>query len=104
MSAKSDTERKRVAGVTGLNWRIPISALEHRDRTPFFQGDDRLLPGRPAPHLAPVPAPLGAHDHPAHGGDTTPEPRLDLPPDLRHVRRPARADAVPPAHPLGRRR
>src|SRR2546422_7015336 len=53
MSAKSDTERKRVAGVTGLNWRMPISALEHRDRVALFQGDDRFLPRRPPPDLAP---------------------------------------------------
>src|SRR6266536_6416110 len=31
-SAKSETERNRVAGVIGRNCRMPISALEHLDR------------------------------------------------------------------------
>src|SRR5256886_17076309 len=83
MAPKSDTERKRVAGVTGLNWRMPISALEPRDRVALFQGDDRLLPGRPPPHIAPVAAALGAHDHGAHGGHVDLEQRLDPRPDLR---------------------
>src|SRR5947209_716973 len=39
-SAKSETERKRVAEVTGLNCRMPISALEHLDRVAFFQRHD----------------------------------------------------------------
>src|SRR5205814_8352348 len=104
MSPKSDTERKRVAGVTGLNWRIPISALEHRDRIPFFQGDDRLLPGRPPPHIAPVAAALRAHDHGAHGGDADFEQRLDRRPDLRLGRVRVHAKRVLLARPVGRRR
>src|SRR5256886_14750246 len=83
MAPKSDTERKRVAGVTGLNWRMPISALEPRDRVTLFQGDDRLLPGRPPPDIAPVAAALGAHDHGAHGRHVDLEQRLDRRPDLR---------------------
>src|SRR4051812_31036570 len=37
ISAKSETLRKRVPLVTGLNWRIPIGrlALEDLDRVPF---------------------------------------------------------------------
>src|SRR2546430_5467845 len=58
MSPKSDTERKRVAGVTGLNWRMAISDLAHRDPVALFQGDDCLLPGRPTPHIAPLAAAL----------------------------------------------
>src|SRR2546422_11690414 len=47
ISEKSETERKRVAGVIGLNCRVPISALEHRDRIAFLERYDRLFPGRP---------------------------------------------------------
>src|SRR6059036_2882047 len=38
-SAKSETERKRVADVTGLNCRMPISALEHLDRGLIWASD-----------------------------------------------------------------
>src|SRR6059036_2175535 len=67
-SAKSDTERNRVDGVTGLNCRMPISALEHLDRIALFEGHDRLFPGRPPAHVAPLAAPLGAHYQGAHIG------------------------------------
>src|SRR5574341_2431484 len=67
-SAKSDTERNRVAGVTGLNWRMPMSALEHLDRVPVLQGHDRLLPGRPHALIPPVGPALGAdHERPDVG-------------------------------------
>src|SRR6059036_1747686 len=83
MSPKSDTERKRVAGVTGLNWRTPISALEHLDRVPVLQDHDRLLPGRPHALIAPVGAALGAHHERADIGDGHLEQRLDRRLDLR---------------------
>src|SRR5438309_2691701 len=104
MSPKSDTERKRVAGVTGLNWRMPISALEHRDRVTLFQGDDRLLPGRPPPDIAPVAAALAAHDHGAHGGHVDLEQRLDRRPDLRLGRFRMHPKRVFLARPVSRRR
>src|SRR5881296_1853747 len=65
ISSKSDTERNRVAGVTGLNCRIPISALEHGDRIALFEGHDRFFPRRPsarARHPQTAGAPPGAHD------------------------------------------
>src|SRR5437899_1469205 len=104
MSPKSDTERNRVAGVTGLNWRMPISALEHRDRVSLFEGDDRLLPGRPPPDVASVGAALGAHDHRAHGGHAHLEQRLDRRPDLRLGRVRMHPKRVFLARPVGRRR
>src|SRR5437016_220728 len=82
-SAKSETERKRVAEVTGLNCRMPISALEHLDRVACFQGYDRLLPGRPPAGVAAQGAPLGAHDHGADVRDRHLEQRLDRRADLR---------------------
>src|SRR5256885_7346501 len=63
ISPKSDTERNRVAGVTGLNCRMPMSALEHLDRVALFEGPDRLFPRRPAGHVAAIALPFGAH-HP----------------------------------------
>src|SRR6266850_5295006 len=54
ISAKSETERKRVAGVIGRNCRMPISALEHLDGVARFEGDDRLFPGRPTALIAAV--------------------------------------------------
>src|SRR2546425_555273 len=54
ISAKSDTDRKRVAGVTGLNCLIPMSALEDRYGVALLEGDDRLLPRRPAADVAPI--------------------------------------------------
>src|SRR5438105_9040702 len=104
MSPKSDTERKRVAGVTGLNWRMPISALEHRDRVALFQSDDRLFPGRPPPDIAPVAAALGAHDHGAYGGHVDLEQRLDRRPDLRLGRFRMHPKRVFLARPVSRRR
>src|SRR5207249_11654501 len=81
-SAKSETERKRVAAVTGLNCRMPISALEHLDRVAFFQRHDRLLPGRPPAGVAAQAAPLGAHHHGADVRDRHLEQRLDRRADL----------------------
>src|SRR5256885_15867966 len=77
ISPKSDTERNRVAGVTGLNCRMPMSALEHLDRVALFEGDDRLLPRRPAAHVAAVALPLGSHHQRAHLGHGHVETRLD---------------------------
>src|SRR5690242_4057193 len=82
MSAKSETERNRVAGVTGLNWRMPISALEHLDRVALFQAHDRLLPCRPAPDRA-VTLALGSHHERAHVRHGDVEQRLDRRADLR---------------------
>src|ERR671923_1488449 len=58
ISEKSETERKRVAGVIGRNCRIPISALEDLDGVALFQRDDRLFPGRPPAGMPSVRAPL----------------------------------------------
>src|SRR5881628_1819162 len=82
-SAKSETERNRVAGVIGRNCRMPMSALEHLDRVTLLEGHDRLLPVRPAPDVAPVGAALGPHDQRAHAGDGDLEQRLDRRLDLR---------------------
>src|SRR5438309_10015818 len=57
ISPKSDTERNRVAGVTGLNCRMPMSALEHLDRVALFEGYDSLLPCWPPAHFAIVALP-----------------------------------------------
>src|SRR6267154_3311552 len=75
MSAKSETERKRVAGVIGRNCRIPMSALEHLDGVALFEGDDRLLPGRPPALIAAVRAALGAHHEGADAGHRNLEQR-----------------------------
>src|SRR4029077_9411700 len=86
ISAKSDTERNRVAGVTGLNCRIPISALEHRDGVAFFKGHDRLFPCRPsagACHAQTTSAPPGAHDQRADVRYRHFEERFDRLADLR---------------------
>src|SRR5881394_713236 len=83
MSAKSETERKRVAGVIGRNCRIPISALEHLDGVALFEGDDRLLPGRPPALIAAIRAALGAHHERAHGCHRHLEQRFDRGLDLR---------------------
>src|SRR5258708_37255332 len=83
ISAKSDTERNRVAGVTGLNCRMPISALEHLDRVALFERHDRLFPGRPAAVVAAVGASLCRRRDGAHGGDGHPAPRFERRLDLR---------------------
>src|SRR5207302_9737780 len=83
ISPKSDTERNRVAGVTGLNCRMPMSALEHLDRVALFQGHDRLLPRRPAAHVAAVALPLGSHHQGPHIRHGHLEQRLDGGADLR---------------------
>src|SRR5713226_1591431 len=81
--SKSDTERNRVADVTGLNWRMPISALEHLDRVALFEGHDRLFPRRPAADVAAVAAPLGPHDEGPYRDHVDLEERLDRRADLR---------------------
>src|SRR5258706_7960274 len=83
MSAKSETERKRVAGVIGRNCRMPMSALEHLDGVALFEGDDRLLPGWPPAGVAPVRLTLGPHHQGAHPRDRDLEQRLDRGLDLR---------------------
>src|SRR2546428_6458439 len=60
-SAKSETERKRVAAVTGLNCRMPISALEHLDRVAVLQRHDRPLPRAAGSPVTPVGEPPCAH-------------------------------------------
>src|SRR6266516_2391150 len=82
-SAKSETDRKRVALVTGLNCRIPMSALEDLDRVAFLQRHDRLLPRAAGPRVAPVGAPLRAHHQRAHVGHRHLEQRLNRRLDLR---------------------
>src|SRR6059036_2152307 len=81
--SKSDTERNRVADVTGLNCRMPISALEYLDRVTLLEGDDRFLPGRPPARVATEGTALGAHDHGADVGHGDLEQRLDRRADLR---------------------
>src|SRR2546425_11604521 len=103
ISSKSETERNRVAGVTGLNCRMPISALEHRDRITLFEHDDRLFPGWPSPDVPPVGAALGAHDHGTHVGHGDLEQRLDGRPDLRLGRVRMHAKRVLLAGPVRRR-
>src|SRR2546422_6264157 len=74
ISEKSETERKRVAGVIGLNCRAPISALEHRDRIPFPERYDRLFPG-PPPHRETATRAALCADHQRadnHDGDLVP--------------------------------
>src|SRR2546425_6661638 len=85
-SAKSETDRKRVALVTGLNCRMPMSALEDLDRVAFLQRDDRLLPRAAGSRVTPVGAPLGAHHQRAHVGHRHLEQRLDRRLDLRFAR------------------
>src|SRR5204863_6772388 len=82
ISEKSETERKRVAGVIGRNCRMPISALEYLDGVALFEGDDRLLPLRAASGVTPVGAPLGPHHHRADAGHRHLEQRLDRGLDL----------------------
>src|SRR5258708_20139668 len=81
--SKSETERNRVAGVTGLTCRMPISALEHLDRVAFFQSDERLLPRRPTTDVATVALALGAHDQRPHVRHRDLEERLDRRAHLR---------------------
>src|SRR2546427_13235162 len=88
ISPKSDTERNRVAGVTGLNCRMPMSALEHLDRVALLERHDRLLPGWPHAGGPPVGAAPGAHHERAHVRHRDPEERFDPPPDLRPRRPP----------------
>src|SRR2546428_825752 len=83
ISEKSETERKRVAGVIGLNCRVPISALEHRDRIAFLERYDRLFPGRPPAREAAIGAALGADHQRADIRDSDLEQRLDRRLDLR---------------------
>src|SRR6266540_2554150 len=103
-SAKSETERNRVAGVIGRNCRIPISALEHLDGVALFEADDRLLPGWPPAGVPPVGAALGAHDHRADAGHGNLEQRLDRRLDLRLGRLGMHAERVLLARAVGRRR
>src|SRR5712691_12938695 len=82
-SAKSETARNRVAGVTGLNCRMPISALEYLDRVALFERHDRLLPGRTHAGGPSVGAAPGAHHERADVRHGDLEERLDRPLDLR---------------------
>src|SRR3989475_12581094 len=65
-SAKSETDRKRVALVTGLNWRMPLSAPENPDRVAFLQPDEPLLPPAAGSPLAPLVAPPCARPQRGH--------------------------------------
>src|SRR6266571_8256928 len=82
-SEKSETDRKRVAGVTGLNWRMPISALEDRDRVAVLERHDGLFPGWSPAGVAPQRAALGTHHQRAHVGHRHLEQRLERRLDLR---------------------
>src|SRR6266850_7856445 len=104
MSAKSETERKRVAGVIGRNCRMPISALEHLDGVALFEGDDRLLPGRPPAGVAPVRAALRPHHQGADARHGNLEQRLDRRLDLRFARVEMHLERVFFAGAIGRRR
>src|SRR5438874_8103293 len=83
ISPKSDTERNRVAGVTGLNCLMPMSALEHLDRVALFERHDGLLPRRAAAHVAAIALPLGAYHQGPHVRHGHLEQRLDGGADLR---------------------
>src|SRR5262245_1865363 len=103
-SAKSETERNRVAAVTGLNCRMPISALEDLDRVALFELHDRLLP-RWSETLAPrVAAPLGAHHECPDVRHRHVEQFLDRQPDLRLRRLGVHPEGVFLARLVGRRR
>src|SRR5260221_86985 len=110
MSAKSETERKRVAGVIGRNCRMPMSALEHLDGVALFEGDDRLLPGWPPAGVAPVRLTLGPHHQGAPPLDGALEKRPARGFDLRLARveraldRERGAGATPAGGHPGRRR
>src|SRR2546427_2922554 len=56
-SAKSETERNRVAGVTGLNCRIPISAPENLEPAPPLESHHPLFPKAPPPGGPPLAPP-----------------------------------------------
>src|ERR1044072_1445462 len=71
------------ASLAGLNCRMPMSALEYLDRVALFERHDRLLPRRPAAHVAAVALPLGAHHQGPHVRDRHVEQRLDGRADLR---------------------
>src|SRR5882762_79749 len=103
MSAKSETERKRVAGVIGRNCRMPISALEHLDGVARFEGDDRLFPGRPPALIAPVRFALGPHHQGADPRHGNLEQRLDRGLDLRLARLEMHPERVLLASTVGRR-
>src|SRR5258706_2427379 len=104
MSAKSETERKRVAGVIGRNCRMPISALEHLDGVALFEGDDRLLPGWPPAGVAPVRFALGPHHQGADPRHGNLEQRLDRGLDLRLARLEMHLERVFLTGTVGRRR
>src|SRR2546425_8426134 len=103
-SEKSETERKRVAGVIGLNCRMPISALEHRDRVAFLQPHDRLFPGRPPARETAVGASLGADHQRTDVRDADLEQRLERGLDLRLGRLGTHAERILLARPVRRRR
>src|SRR5215467_3901048 len=103
-SAKSETERNRVAAVTGLNCRMPISALEHLDRVALFELHDRLLPRWPEPLAARVAAPLGAHHQRPDVRHRHIEQLLDRRPDLGLRRLGVDPEGVFLARLVGRRR
>src|SRR6267378_2179866 len=94
----------RVAGVTGLNCRMPISTLEHLDRIALFERHDRLFPGRPAAVIAAVGAGLGGRRDGAHGRDGHLEQRLERRLDLRLGGLDVHAEGVFLARGIGRRR
>src|ERR1041385_7781427 len=80
ISAKSDTERKRVPFVTGLNWRMPIveSALEDVDLVALAERHDRLFPVWLASRIPTSQAPRFTADvHGPHRGDLHAEQRFD---------------------------
>src|SRR5512143_2466652 len=103
-SAKSLTERNRVAAVTGLNCRMPISALEHRDRVAVLQLHDRFLPGRAPADVPPVAALLRAHHEGPDIGDAHAEQLLDRLANLRLGRLDVHAERVFLARLVGGRR
>src|ERR1700681_540435 len=82
ISAKSDTDRNRVPGVTGLNWRMAISPLEDVDRVALFERHDGFFPCRPPTHVAGVGAPLGAHHERPDAGHADAEQGFDRDLDL----------------------
>src|SRR5215207_7467634 len=78
ISVKSETLRKRVPLVTGLNWRIPIgrSALEDVDLA-LTEGHDRLFPVLARADRLAHALRLAALVRRPHAGDLHAEQRLD---------------------------
>src|ERR1041385_3561218 len=86
ISSNPDTERTRVPGVIGRNWRMLISTLEDGEGLARSEGDDRLLPAAGGPADPPAGHFGAPHLHRAHRGDVDAELLLQRLADLVLVR------------------